>query len=283
MLDGQGVLGADIDVAMLRPDRVGRDEHPFENQVGVSFEHASIHEGAGVSLIRITDDVFHVAPRAAGETPFLSRGKARAAAASQSRLFNLVDHPFGGHRKEDLAQCGIPAAGHIVPDLRRIDPAVVAEDLPHLAFIERNVVIVGDHPARCGIDVEQPLDRLFLKERFRHDLRYIGDRYLLVEDLLGEDDDDRSPFAEAVAAGAHHIGLSLEALLPDFVDKGKPDLLPSPGPAPCSAADRHARLLRVSRFKNRFSKGHQIPIGFQLQRSTSFRHTVSAPAQLWPG
>ena len=246
VLHSQRVFRADIDITALRSDRIGCDEHSFENEMGVSFKHAPIHEGAGVPFVRITDEILDVARGAAGETPFPSCRKPGSSPAPQSRFLNLIDHLLRRHGGENLAQGRITSAADVIPDLRRIDPAVVAEDLAHLSLIERNIVIVGDHPACRGIGVEQSLDEAFLKEGLRDNLRDIANRHLLIEDLLGKDDDDRSPFAETMAAGAHHIGFSLKALLSDLFDKGESYLLASPGPASCPAANGDTRLLRIS-------------------------------------
>ncbi len=116
----------------------------------VSFQNAPVHEGSGIPFVGIADDVFHISGSAPGETPFPSRGETRAPAAPQPRLFHFLDHLLRGHGEENLAQGRIASAGNVIADLRRIDPSVVAENPAHLALIERDLVIVGDHPARVA-------------------------------------------------------------------------------------------------------------------------------------
>ncbi len=43
-LDGQGVFGPAVDVALVRADGLGRDDHAFQYRVGVRFQNASVHE-----------------------------------------------------------------------------------------------------------------------------------------------------------------------------------------------------------------------------------------------
>ena len=40
-LDGQRILGADVDVALVRADGVGADDHALDDAVRVALEHAS--------------------------------------------------------------------------------------------------------------------------------------------------------------------------------------------------------------------------------------------------
>ena len=62
-LDRQRILGAHIDVALGRADRVGRDQHAFEHAMRIAFEHAAIHERAGIAFVGVADDVFLRADR----------------------------------------------------------------------------------------------------------------------------------------------------------------------------------------------------------------------------
>ena len=134
----------------MRSDRVGGDEHSFQDEMGISFENAPIHEGAGVPFVRVTDEILHSAGRATGETPFPPCRKPGSSPAPQSRFLNLIDHLLRGHGGECLAQGRIASAADVIPDLRRIDPAVIAKDFAHLPLIERNIVIIGDHPPVAG-------------------------------------------------------------------------------------------------------------------------------------
>ena len=62
-LDGERILGADVDVALLGADRVAADRHRLEDGVGVALDRRAVHVGAGVALVGVADDVLHVARR----------------------------------------------------------------------------------------------------------------------------------------------------------------------------------------------------------------------------
>ena len=56
--DGQRIFGAHVDEALVRAHRVGRDGHAFQHAVRIAFQHAAVHERAGVALVGVADDVF---------------------------------------------------------------------------------------------------------------------------------------------------------------------------------------------------------------------------------
>ena len=67
-LDGQRVLGAHVDVALVRADRVAADEHALDDGVRVALEDGAVHERAGVALVGVADDVLLVAPATGART-----------------------------------------------------------------------------------------------------------------------------------------------------------------------------------------------------------------------
>ena len=56
---GHGILGADIDVALGRARGNARDDHALDDLVRVALHAGAVHEGAGVALVAVADDVFH--------------------------------------------------------------------------------------------------------------------------------------------------------------------------------------------------------------------------------
>ncbi len=76
-LDGQRILGADVEEALVGPDRVGGDAHPFDDAVGERFQQHAVHERAGIALVAVADDVLHVARRRRGPSPTSSRWESR--------------------------------------------------------------------------------------------------------------------------------------------------------------------------------------------------------------
>jgi hypothetical protein len=60
-LHRQRILGADIDVALVGADGIGGDGHALEHPMGVGLQDGAVHEGAGVALVGVADDVLLVA------------------------------------------------------------------------------------------------------------------------------------------------------------------------------------------------------------------------------
>ena len=60
--DGQRVFGTNIDESLVRTDRVTRNRHSFEDCVRIAFEHASVHEGAGITFVTVANDKLCVHP-----------------------------------------------------------------------------------------------------------------------------------------------------------------------------------------------------------------------------
>ena len=83
--DGQGILGAAVDVAVLRADGIAGDDHALDDRVGIAFQGGAIHEGARVALVGVADDVLGPALRLAGQLPLGAGGEAAAAAPAQAR------------------------------------------------------------------------------------------------------------------------------------------------------------------------------------------------------
>ena len=45
-------------IALGRTDGIGGNQHAFEHAVRIAFEHAAIHERAGIAFVGIADDIF---------------------------------------------------------------------------------------------------------------------------------------------------------------------------------------------------------------------------------
>ena len=61
-LDRDGVLGAAVDVAAARPNRVGGNRHAFEHTVRVALEHRAVHERAGIAFVRVAPPTYLRSP-----------------------------------------------------------------------------------------------------------------------------------------------------------------------------------------------------------------------------
>ena len=102
----------------------------------IAFDLVAVHVGAGVALVGIADDVFGVGFGLGEEVPLVAGEKARAAAAAQTRGFDLLDDGVGAAIDEDLIERLIAADGDVLLDVGGADEAAVAENDFLLAFEE---------------------------------------------------------------------------------------------------------------------------------------------------
>ena len=59
-VNGDGVLGPDVDVALVGADGVAGDGHSLQHHVGVAFQNGTVHERAGVALVGVAADILLV-------------------------------------------------------------------------------------------------------------------------------------------------------------------------------------------------------------------------------
>ena len=103
VLHRQGIFLSDVDIAFVGADGIGADGQPFEDRVGIPFEKAPVHVGAGVPFVRVDDHVLYVAGGIAGPFPLAPRGKAAAAPASQVGFLDFLKTCSGVIRERALA------------------------------------------------------------------------------------------------------------------------------------------------------------------------------------
>ncbi|MBA7626499.1 hypothetical protein ES703_33950 [subsurface metagenome] len=227
-------------------DGAGADNHSLQDAVGVALQQASILVGAGVALVGVADDVFNLTFSLAARLPLPAGREAAAAPAPQPRLLDLFDNLLRGHLEEGFSQGGVAADGDIVFNIRRVNRAVSAEDIPCLLLVEGDVGLVGDGFAGRRVDVEQALDDPARHDGLVDNLLDVLGLDLLVENLLGFDDHQGASFAEAVAARFLERDLYLELAPFDFIQKGIDHRLGAGGTAGGTAADRYAGALGVA-------------------------------------
>ena len=130
-LDGQGVLGPDIDIALLGTYHVASDDHSLDNLVRVALQDHPIHKCARVSLVGIADDVFWAALCLPAGLPLAMGRKARASPTAQSRFPQLLDNRLRLHLQR-LVQAGITAAGDVLIYTLRVYIATPTQYQPEL-------------------------------------------------------------------------------------------------------------------------------------------------------
>ena len=90
-----GIFGADVDVALGRPDGRPAIGHALDQHERVALKQHAVGEGAAVALVGVADDVFLVRLDARDRAPFDPGREARAAAPAQARHEHFLDRRLG--------------------------------------------------------------------------------------------------------------------------------------------------------------------------------------------
>ena len=131
-LDGQRILGADVDVGLRGADGVGGDDHAFEQPVRVALDHGAVHERAGVAFVGVADQVLLVARRLAGELPLLAGRETRRRRGRAGRSARPCRRPRRAScSRSALRQRRVAAAGDVLVD------AAPDRSMPQLASTQR--------------------------------------------------------------------------------------------------------------------------------------------------
>ncbi len=75
--NGHGVFGTDVEEAAMGADGEAADEHAFNHVQRIAFQHAAVHERAGVAFVGVTDKVAGGVGRFGAHFPFLRRWDSR--------------------------------------------------------------------------------------------------------------------------------------------------------------------------------------------------------------
>ena len=142
-LDGQRILGPDVDVSLGGADRIGRDEHPLQDGMGVALDQRAVHEGARVAFVGVADEIALVALRFPAGLPFPPGRETGAAAAAQAGPLDGVQDLLPGHGQA-LFEPPIPVPGQVMVEIVRVDDAAVPKHDPHLRLEHRQVEEAGD-------------------------------------------------------------------------------------------------------------------------------------------
>ncbi len=223
-LHRQRVFGPQVDEALLRADGVGADGHALDEAVRVALQHRPVHEGPGVALVGVAEDVLHVRFGLAGELPLEPGGEAGAAAATKAAAEHLTHHLLGGHIGQHLGQRLVALSGDVFLDLERVDDARVPQDDLDLPVEELDVAHLGHRLVRARRVAHQTVDYPPLEQVLFHDLADVFDLDVLIEDPVGVDQDYRSHCARSQTAGLDDPVLPGKALAFELSGKGGADL-----------------------------------------------------------
>jgi len=85
-LTAKGLLGTDIYVTLRSADGVRGDRHALENLLRHALEDASVHEGSGVTLVSVANNVLPSAPEDLATVLHFEAGRITCSAPARSPL-----------------------------------------------------------------------------------------------------------------------------------------------------------------------------------------------------
>ncbi|OQC18537.1 MAG: hypothetical protein BWX70_03487 [Verrucomicrobia bacterium ADurb.Bin070] len=182
--------------------------------MGVALKRRTVHVGTRVALVGVADHVLLPGGLHGRERPLLAGGEARAAAAAQAGLRDLINHILWLHFEEHLFKRLVAVAGDVFVDLIRVDHAAVTQHDAKLLLVEVDA-LDADVDLALVLVVEQAGDHAAFDDVLFDDDRRVLGFDLDIEGVLRQDLDDRALLAEAQAAGAHDLHLIDQAVLFD--------------------------------------------------------------------
>ena len=165
--DGVGVLGPDVDVALVGAHGVGRDGHALDQGERVALDHHPVGERAGVALVEVAGDELLVGDGLEDGLPLDACREARSSTTAQARVGDLLDH-LGRSERQGAAQAGPAAVRLVVVDRRRVDDP--HPDEAHALLRGEPGVLVDDTDGTCRAPPPAPRRRLWARRwRSRRD------------------------------------------------------------------------------------------------------------------
>ena len=91
-----GILGTDIDKAVVCADGIGGNGHGLDDDMGVAFQNGTVHERAGVAFIGVAGHILLVGLGSGAEAPLLTGEEAAASASAQAGILDGLNDLLGG-------------------------------------------------------------------------------------------------------------------------------------------------------------------------------------------
>ena len=207
-LHRQRILGADVDVALVRAGGCAGDHHALQHGMGIALHDGAVHESARVALVAVADDVLHRFLRVPAHAfPLTSGGKPAAAPAPQTGVGDLPADRRAIHVEQRLFKGDVPALGNVFLQIFRVTGAAAGQHHPVLLLVKGDILLPGI--GHAVLVIGQPFDDLAAQQRPLHDLAAILRLHADIHHTQRLDMHQRSHLAEAVAA----THLDVQALL----------------------------------------------------------------------
>ena len=91
-VDGQRILGPDIDQAVVGIDAIAADHHRLDDRIRIAFHDGPVHERTGIPFIGIAYHILVGGIELAGDLPLHTRGETGTAAAAQTGGLDIGQH-----------------------------------------------------------------------------------------------------------------------------------------------------------------------------------------------
>ena len=191
--------------------------------MGVTLQDGTVHECAGVALVRVTCNVLlDLATVARCELPLKTGGESAAATATQTGIQNGLDNLVGGHFAQSLLQCEVTVHSDILVNIFRVDHTAVTQRNSLLLLVEGGLAqgsCLQLLLAACsvGLVVNQTLYDSTLLQMLGNDLGDVVKRDSGIEGAFGINDHDRTESAKTEATGQNDLDFLIQTLGLEFL------------------------------------------------------------------
>ena len=112
-------LGVDVNIGVVDVGCVRSDGHTFDYPVRHAFHKMAVFEYAGLTFLRVHDQVSRRFLNASRGLPLQRGGKVRPASTPQPRRLDRFDHVFGG-RGQRPSKAPVTAIQDVVTNIQRV-------------------------------------------------------------------------------------------------------------------------------------------------------------------
>ncbi len=242
-LNGDRVLGTNVNVTLRGTDGVTCDSHGLKNYMRVALENGTIHECTRVALVGVTAHILLISLVSLCEHPLTTGRETCATAAAETGVKKDLDDIIRSLLGQHLCKSLVTARSDVLVNVLGIDDTAVAQRHTILLLIEIRLVHRDDAVRGNRLLIEILGYDVTVYKVLGNDLRNVLDRHISVESSLRINDNDRAESAEAMAAGAYDAYVVLESVLLDLVVKCDDDVFAVGGSTAGTAAHKDMMLV----------------------------------------
>ena len=199
--NGHGILGTDVDIAILRLYGIGGNHHALNQLKGIALHHGAVHKSAGVALVTVADHIANGILLTGNLLPFPPGREAAAASAPEAGLVDFVNDLVPGHLGHGFFQCQEATGSQIFIQRFRIQLAAVFQHNSGLLCNKGN--FAGLNVFLLSLVIEQPLQNDIAQNRLLENVPAVLRLHLyILNDLVALlNPHQGAKLTEALAAG----------------------------------------------------------------------------------